>query len=196
MANTHPPSAPPSAPPKSGGGAFIGAAIVMLLLMGGLIYWKMNSGDDDSKAALPPPTPAPAPVLDEPPPPPPVEIDAGEAQEAPKSAKRVVVTGGCDGECKGSAPGALQAALRTKAGQARGCYERALRQNATLEGRLSVNVRVGPRGQVCSASIGSDNLQEAGVTQCVLQMFRSATLPLPAGGCVDTQVPMYFKPKS
>ena len=196
MANTHPPpSAPPTTPPKSGSGAFIGAAILMLLLMGGLIYWKMKGGADESRTVLPTPTVAPGPTLDEPPPPPPTEIDAG-APEAPKSAKKVVALGGCDGECKGSASGALQAALRTKAGQARGCYERALRQNATLEGRLIVNVRVGPRGQVCSATLGNDALGEAGVSQCVLQMFRSATLPAPTGGCVDTQVPMYFKPKS
>jgi hypothetical protein len=170
----------------------------MLLLMGGLIFWKVSSGGDEAPA--PPQTAnvvAPPPVEDAIPPPPPEE-DAGTTATAPKPTRKVsaVAGGGCDGVCNGSAPGALQAALRAKAGQARGCYERALRQNATLEGRLVLNVRVGGRGQVCSASIGSDGLNDTGTSQCVLQMFRAASLPAPTGGCVDTAVPMYFKPKT
>jgi outer membrane biosynthesis protein TonB len=172
----------------------------MLLLMGGLIFWKTRGGDEPK----PPPT-APiastAPVdnaLEESVPPPPAEEDAGAAPtDTPKTAKKTGGGGGgCEAECRGTASADLQSALRGKAGQARGCYERALRQNATLEGRLVVNVRVGPRGQVCSAGVATDALHDAAVSQCVVQMFRSAVLPAPAGGCVDTAVPMNFKPKT
>lgn len=171
----------------------------MLLLMGGLIYWKMSGDDEKPAPAAQIPTAPPAPQLEETvPPPPPVEEDAGAAPEAPKTTKKVVQggTGGCDTDCKGTAPAALQSALRGKAGQARGCYERALRQNAALEGRLAIRVKVGTRGQVCNAGLETDALHDPGVSQCVLQMFRAATLPAPSGGCVDTVVPMYFKPKS
>jgi hypothetical protein len=185
------------APPKHGGsGGFIAAAVIMLLLTGGLIFWKFRS----KPAPAPPPVASASapqsPVLEEPPPPPPppsAVADAGEKVEKP------VVhghwSGGCSGTCKGSASALLRSALRGKAGQARGCYERALRVNPTLKGHLAVNVRIGPEGQVCSASIASNGLGSAGVANCVLQMFRAGKFPAPQGGCVDTQVPMNFIPK-
>jgi hypothetical protein len=169
----------------------------MLLLMGGLIFWKMRGGEQPQQPTAPPPPPATTPVVFEqppppPPPPPPVEEDAGK-----KPVTKVVGGGGggCTGECKGTATAALQSALAGKAGAARGCYERGLRQNAMLQGRLVVSVRVGPTGQVCSAGVVSNGLGDPGVASCVVGLFRSASFPPPQGGCVDTQVPMNFVPK-
>jgi outer membrane biosynthesis protein TonB len=184
-------------PPKGGNGAFIAAALAMLLLMGGLIFWKMrgDSGPTQPTATAPPPATTP-PVFEQPPPPPPPppppEPDAGK-----KPTTRVMGGGGggCAGECKGTATAALQSALAGKAGAARGCYERGLRQNAMLQGRLVVAVRVGPAGQVCSASVASNALGDPGVASCVVGLFRSSSFPAPTGGCVDTQVPMNFVPK-
>lgn len=186
-------------PPKSGSGGFIAAIVLMLLLGGGLVLWKM--GSKDKVAALPAPPPPPTtsePVLEAPPPPPPPEKveDAGTPQKT--AVKKIVAGGGggCGGECTGTASPALHSALRSKAGQARGCYERALRQNAMLSGKIVVSVRVGPQGQVCSSGITSNSVGDPGVASCVLGMFRSGTFPPPQGGCVDTQVPMNFVPKS
>jgi hypothetical protein len=170
----------------------------MLLLMGGLIYWKMK-GDDEPKpvATVAPPVTAP-PVFESPPPPPPKiedEPDAGKKDTVKVSGKGVG-GGGCAGECKGTVPAGLNGALRAKAGAARGCYERALRQNAMLQGKIMVGVRVGPQVQVCSANIVSNTLGDPGVASCTLGMFRSSSLPPPNGGCVDVQVPMNFVPKT
>ncbi len=112
--------------------------------------------------------------------------------------KRVVGGGGggCGGTCKGTASAALQSALRGRAGQSRGCYERGLRQNALLQGKITVAIRIGPTGQVCSASIASNSVGDPGVASCVVGMFRSGTFPAPQGGCVDAAVPMNFIPKS
>jgi TonB family protein len=79
--------------------------------------------------------------------------------------------------------------------RAQGCYERALRQNSTLQGRLMIRVRVGPRGEVCAASVASDSLGDQGVSSCVLQKFQATTFPAPVNGCVDIQVPLRFEPK-
>jgi len=171
----------------------------MLLLMGGLIYWKVSGNKPP-----PPPSPPPkvasqkAPVLEQPPPPPPPKQEVEEAGTAKVATHHGTYHGhsGCSGTCKGAATGALRSALRGRAGQARGCYERALRTNATLKGRLVVNVRLGPQGQVCSASVGSNGLGDPAVAACVAQMFRSGKYPAPEGGCVDTAVPMNFVPKS
>jgi hypothetical protein len=186
-------------PPKSGNGPFILAAIVMLLLMGGLIMWKMKGDEPKAKAPVPDaPAPTRVAVDEPPPPPPPPAVDSAVKEEPKPGVKRFsgTATPSCNGECAGEATAALRSALRAKAGQAQGCYERALRQNSTLQGRLSLGVRVGPAGQVCSASVLSNGLGDPGIAGCVLQMFRSGSFPPPEKGCVDTQVPLNFQPKT
>ncbi len=194
MTSTSPP------PPKQGGsGPFIIAAVVMLLLMGGLIYWKVGGGKDSEAptTVVTQPTVAPPPLLEEPPPPPPpLEEPKEDAGVAPKKPTRSVVSsGGCSGPCNGEASSNLKSMLGAKAGQARGCYERALRQNSMLAGRLKVGLRIGPSGNVCSANITANELGDPGIASCVVQMFKSTSFPAPQGGCVDMEVPLRFEPK-
>src|SRR5690349_9531113 len=191
-------SVPPQPPKGHGGGAFIGAVIVMLLLMGGLLYWKFRGS-----SAPPPPVVAVAPSntaphFDEAPPPPPaIELDAGKkAQPAKKHLVSYNGPAACSATCKGEAPAGLRSALAGAAGSVRGCYERALRQNQMLQGKLMVAVKVGAQGQTCGASLASDTLGDGAVASCVLQKFRSGTFPAPIGGCVDVQVPINFTPKT
>ena len=189
-------------PTKGGSGALLGAIIVMLLLMGGLIFWKF-SGDD--KKPEPPPTPSVAktaeePVFEEPPPPPPPpkEEDAGKTTVAKggKGGGRYSGPNPCaKKECKGKMTSTLQSALRGRAGQSRRCYERALLQNATLQGRMTVSVRISPTGGVCSAGVASNSLGDPAVANCVVGVFRSGTFPAPQGGCIDTAVPINFVPR-
>lgn len=185
-------------PPKSGGsGPIIIAAVLMLLLIGGLIVWKVTSSSEPTKADAPPvATTPPAPALDEPPPPPPPPVEP-EASAKPEEKKVVKATGPnpCAKECTGTATGALQSALSARGAQSRGCYETALRNNATLEGTLTVGVKVGPGGQVCSARVVADGLHDPGVSNCVINKFAGAQLPAPQGGCADVNVPLRFKAK-
>lgn len=193
MAETTPP------PPKSGGsGSIIIAAVLMLLLIGGLIFWKVTGSAEPPPKQDPPPvaTTESAPVLDNvppPPPPPPEEPDAGKPDE-----KKVVKATGpnpCSKECTGTATGALTSALSGRAAQSRSCYEKALSSNATLAGTLTVGVKVGPGGQVCSARVVADGLHDPGVSNCVVARFQSATFPAPQGGCAEVNVPLRFMPK-
>src|ERR1700753_263181 len=152
-------SIPPQPPKNHGGGAFIGAVILMLLARGGLLYWKFRG-----KEAAPPPVvtampSASTPHFDEAPPPPPdVVPDAGKKDVPVK--KRLVASGGatrsCAAVCKGDAPAALRGALAGAANSVRGCYERALRQNQMLQGKVVVAVKIGAQGNACGASIASD----------------------------------------
>ncbi len=190
--------------PKSGGsGPFILAAIVMLLLMGGLIYWKTKgSSTETAKVEAPKPSATvDQPVLDEPPPPPPPPVASTDASAKPDDTKpgtkKVGSTGGGSacGECSGEPAPGLQAALSGKAGQSRGCYEKALSSNSTLAGHMTVSIKINQQGAVCSSSVKSD-MGNSGVENCVLQNFRAATFPAPKGGCVEASVPLNFKPKT
>lgn len=185
-------------PPKSGGsGPIIIAAVLMLLLIGGLIVWKVTSSEP-AKVDVPPVAATTAAVVaDEPPPPPPPEVEP-EPSAKPDEKKVVKGPGGpnpCAKECAGTATGALQSALGARGSQARGCYETALRNNATLEGTLTIGVKVGPGGQVCSARVIADGLHDPGVSNCVVNKFAGSQLPAPQGGCADVNVPLRFKAK-
>jgi len=193
MAETTPP------PPKGGSGPIIIAAVLMLLLIGGLIVWKVTGSSDSTKTPTPVAVaPSAAAVLDEPPPPPPPPPPPEEsAKPDDKGPKKLGSTGPnpCSKECTGTASGALTSALAGRAGQSRSCYEKALSSNATLEGTLTIGVKVGPGGQVCSARVVADGLHDPGVSNCVVNRFMGATFPAPQGGCAEVNVPLRFMPK-
>lgn len=184
-------------PPKNSGSGYVAAGILMLLAMGGLIFWKMSGNKPTEPTAPPPPKVAEKkPVFDEPPPPPPPVEEIKDAEPEKEAPKKIAKGGGaptaCSDPCKGTATAQLQSALGAKGGQARGCYERALRLNPTLEGRLMLSARVGAQGQMCSANVTQNSLGDPGVASCITQMFRSGKFPAPAGGCVDVNVPLNF----
>ncbi len=194
MAETTPP------PPKSGGsGPIIIAAVLMLLLIGGLIVWKVTGSSEPEKTATPVvANTGAAPVLDEPPPPPPPPPPPEESAKPDDKAPKKVGSSGpnpCSQVCTGTASGALQSALSGRAGQSRSCYEKALSSNATLEGTLTIGVKVGPGGQVCSARVVADGLHDPGVSNCVVNRFLGASFPAPQGGCAEVNVPLRFMPK-
>lgn len=193
-------------PPPTNGSAngLILVGVVMLAAVGGLLLWKSSQdapvetpsepAQTSALAAAVSAAPAVAPPSMPPPPPPPPE----EAPPAPVEVGPSPTQGSgkpespCASTCAGTAPAALKAALAGRARQARGCYQSALQQDTTLEGKLLVAVRVGPSGVPCSVSMSQDSLGSSVVAGCVLSKFRSGTYPKPEGGCVDTQVPINF----
>jgi hypothetical protein len=203
MPETSPPSSRISQlPPTSGGGGlWILAVLVLVACIGGLICWKVKSNDTPAPiASVPLAATTPAALADPPPPPPPP--DEPEAGPPEAGVKMAAGNGGGTGggscgasKCSGSAGPPLTSALSARAGSARGCYERALRVNAMLQGKLVVGVRVDSTGAVCNTSIAQDGIHSNEVSSCVLGMFRGAHFPPPSGGCVDVNVPMSFVPR-
>ena len=189
---------------KSGGAGYVVAAVVMFAIMGGLILWKASQSpaeSDSPPVVNPPPTQTAVPLIDAPPPPPPEVEDAGEEPEEPKKepAKRAGPGAGFNGcgvnVCEGSAGADLKSAMASKAGQARSCYQNALRNDSTLAGRMTVGIRVGLNGLACSAAVTSDGMGNPQVATCVTRLFQAGKYPPPKGGCVDMAVPMNFTPK-
>jgi outer membrane biosynthesis protein TonB len=186
---------PPSQrPPRSGGGVYIAAVVVLLAAIGLLVFWKLKGSNEGAiSPVVPPPTPTGPPTLAEPPPPPPPE-EVARADAGP----RIIYVGGgpcAPAKCTGTSNNMIYSALSARAGAARPCYERALRVNSSLQGKLTVNVRIDPQGNVCSAQVVEDAIHSNEVSNCVMGMFRSAKFPPPTGGCVDAKVPMSFVPR-
>ena len=203
MPNQPPASVPPSGVPGgSGGGSgpYVAVAVVLVVVMGGLLCWKYKqSGQTPPPVASvqPPPSETVArPHLDAPPPPP---DEPTPVPETSVSGKKPTVGGGaglCASPCTGTATGGMKTDISTRAGNARGCYERALRANPNIQGKMTLNVRVDSLGGICSASISNDSVGSGEVQACVLGMFRGQRVTAPTGGCVDVSVPLNFQPKN
>lgn len=189
---------PAGVPGGSGGnGQYIAIALVFLLLGGALLAYKMKGDDKPPPPAVPTAsvTTAAKPALTDAPPAP-VEEDAGTPAPDASTAKPVAVGGGpCSTTCSGSASGALTSEVQGVAGRARGCYERALRQNAQLSGKITVALKIDAGGNVCGASAANDTMGSGEVTSCVTGMFRGKKFSPPTGGCVNMTVPLNFTQK-
>jgi len=162
----------------------LGATVVGLLVVVAIVALAVWS---DTQKAL-----GEAAAASEPP-----EIEAGP-EGGPDASKKVGTSGPslCAGPCNGNAPPSLRSALSSTAGAARGCYERALRTNSMLEGRMMVAVRVASNGNVCSASVVQDSVGSPQVTSCVTSLFSGKRFPpVTDGRCADVQVPLSFKPR-
>jgi outer membrane biosynthesis protein TonB len=78
----------------------------------------------------------------------------------------------------------------------RNCYQKALKKNPTLQGKISVEFTIGPSGRVTAVKATDDSLGDASVTACVLGKFKSLKFDKPAGGSVKFVYPLMFKPGS
>lgn len=195
-----PTSRPPSGVPAPGGNAKY-AIVAVVLVLGIVAVIGLRSCPIGSNAPAPLPSasvaqsaaPPTNPKLDDIPPPPPVE----EKPEAGPTGPRTVYVpvGGCEGKCTGAAPPELSQALQVRGLQARRCYNQALAQDSTLKGHVTIAVRVGPSGNVCSASVASNDMGTTAVANCAANILRSSAYPSPHGGCVDANVPLSFVPQ-
>ncbi|HEY6464113.1 MAG TPA: AgmX/PglI C-terminal domain-containing protein, partial [Polyangiaceae bacterium] len=104
---------------------------------------------------------------------------------------------GCDGVLVNGRlpPETIQRVVRESFGRFRACYEPALGQNPSLQGRVSTRFLVARDGVVSfSVDAGSD-LPDARVVSCVVRAFTSVTFPAPAGGTVEVTYPIVFSPE-
>jgi outer membrane biosynthesis protein TonB len=194
---------------ESGGSGYALGIAVFGVLIAVLLYMRC-SGDDDPKPT--PQTPATtatataseaAPLPEFAPPPPPEEEEDAGAEDAggdtPSTGGGKKPVAGGAGPCsncgKGVTSSALNSAVSSTAGLARGCYQRALRAGGA-EGTLVVSVSVGPAGNLCGARITSDSVGNPTISQCVLGKFQSRSYPKPQSGCVVVNVPISFKMKT
>ena len=187
----------PSKTPSSGSGPYVRVAVVMLLIAAALVVGKLIRSPQPATSPSVVVSEQPKAVVTPPPPPPPPEEEASASASASAtpSAKWARAGGGCSGECKGEVSHELRTYLSGRASQGRKCYERALLQNASLKGHMKVQIRLNPQGQLCNASVAADELQDPGLSLCILQLFRNSVYPSPTAGCVDVAVPLYFVPQ-
>jgi LPXTG-motif cell wall-anchored protein len=80
-------------------------------------------------------------------------------------------------------------------GQVRACYERRLKINSLLEGRLDLNIVVSTSGKVSAIGVNSDTVRDAEMLSCVKKTIRTWEFPKPEGGRVVIGKTFSFKKK-
>jgi hypothetical protein len=193
-------SGAPAGVPPGGNTKFVVLAAGLLGLIAAVVAWKTCQKPPEPVVVIPDAGPPTQPVGrnldDDVPPPPPVE-DASVEVDAGKKVTTAQGSNGCDvKKCAGSTSSELEQMLAFRVKQAHRCYDTALASDATLQGKVTINVRIGTNGSVCSAGVASNDLATPAVAQCVVNnYFRSANFPPPKGGCADVNIPISFKPR-
>jgi hypothetical protein len=194
-----PPSTVPGVP-QSGNAKYAVVALLLVIGTGALFAWRSLSSQTEPPAqvvmmssASASATAATTSTLDYIPPPPKID-DKPESKPSAKVATGggAAPAGGCDKTCTGAAGNDLTAALTMRGQQAKRCYNQALQNDSTLKGHVSISVRVGPSGNVCSAGVAANDMSTPAVANCAANMFRASSFPAPHGGCVDVAVPLSF----
>ncbi len=184
-------------PPTGGNGKYIAVVLVLGALVA-IVLFKTCGGEKPTPVvpvASVVVAPSSGPVLRIDDIPLPVAVPDA-AVEPVRHATTTNSNAGCDQKnCTGGTTPDLESALAFRAKQAHRCYDTALAQDNSLQGKVSISVRIAPNGNVCSAGVASNDMGSAGVGQCVANMFRqSGHFPSPKGGCVDANVPIAFVP--
>ncbi len=182
------------APPTNNNGKYVLALLLLGAGIAGLFALKTCSGQPPpaptpvASASVPPPTPTL--VVDDLPLPPVIE-DAG-----PATTKTASNVNPCEvRSCNGTTTSELESALAFRAKQAHRCYDAALANDSTLQGKMELQLRVASNGNLCAADIASNDMGTSSVATCVQNWFRAAGhFPSPHGGCVDAKVPISFVP--
>ena len=85
--------------------------------------------------------------------------------------------------------------INSRFGQVRACYERRLKVNALLEGKVDVNISVNDRGRVNSITVNRDTVGDREMLTCVKKTVKSWEFPEPEGGGVVLAKTFMFKKK-
>jgi hypothetical protein len=97
--------------------------------------------------------------------------------------------------CTGNAAAPLVESIRTRAADARSCYEDALKAAPTLKGRVLVEIRVTRQGKACPIKLVQNDLASSTTLVPCLRALMEQTYPRPVAGCVDLSLPLKFVPE-
>lgn len=78
----------------------------------------------------------------------------------------------------------------------RSCYEKELKKDQRLQGKMVVGFVIDQDGQVARANIRSSEIDNKRVKSCIVSRVRRLKFAKPDGGSVEVAYPLNFKPKA
>jgi TonB family protein len=73
------------------------------------------------------------------------------------------------------------------------CYQRALKRNPNLAGKITIRLVINTMGKVSSVYVETDSLGDPSVTSCIKGYAKRWRFPPPDGGSAEIAVPFNFK---
>ncbi|MCP4606872.1 MAG: AgmX/PglI C-terminal domain-containing protein [Proteobacteria bacterium] len=83
--------------------------------------------------------------------------------------------------------------VNRRLGAIKGCYERALRRNPNLEGKITIRFTIAGSGKVSTARTTLNELSPD-VGNCIVSAFKRFRFPQPDGGSLTVEYPFMFTP--
>lgn len=110
-----------------------------------------------------------------------------EATERVAEAAVKIRIGGRLGESAGPGklnPASIESVFRRRRGAITTCYEKALKVNPSVEGKVSITFTIGSAGTVTQASVTENETGDSGIGQCIISKVKRWPFPPPDGGIV------------
>jgi hypothetical protein len=85
--------------------------------------------------------------------------------------------------------------INARFGQVKACYERRLKTNSFLEGKVDLNINISTSGKVTAVTVNKDTVRDAEMLSCVKRAIRQWHFPKPTGGRVIIAKTFNFKKK-
>jgi TonB family protein len=91
-------------------------------------------------------------------------------------------------------PSLVSKEVRVRIGAVKACYERALKRNSKLSGKVKIRWTITAAGTVSAVEIEEDSMGDTEVASCMKGLVRRWRFPAPSGGSVDVVYPFIFEP--
>jgi len=89
--------------------------------------------------------------------------------------------------------GLIAREVRARMGAVKACYERALKRNPNLSGKIALHWTITPSGTVQGVETENDSLGDPEVANCIKQLVMRWRFPAPSGGSVEVSIPFVFQ---
>jgi TonB family protein len=100
-------------------------------------------------------------------------------------------------EVDGSLEGAdIARVVKGRISSIKECYERELKRNPQLAGKIVVRFTIDEEGKVTNAALEENTVSDKSVGACVVSRFERFRFPKPEGGSVTVSYPFIFAPSS
>ena len=90
-------------------------------------------------------------------------------------------------------PAMVAKEVRTRLGAIKACYERALKRNPNLSGKVVIHWTITQAGTVSGVDVEQDTLGDAEVASCIKALVARWRFPAPSGGSVEVSFPFVFQ---
>lgn len=90
-------------------------------------------------------------------------------------------------------PGIVAKEVRSRLGAIKACYERALKRNPNLSGKVVIHWTITAAGTVSGVDVEQDTMGDAEVSSCIKSLVARWRFPAPSGGSVEVSFPFVFQ---